>query len=761
MKQSYKTVNQNNKIKIICLFILSLIFLILPLNIFGQDQLDNFYYYEGSKVYLEVNKQKLSISFKGENAINTFNSIRASKSEIIEDKTKTSVIPLKENSNNNNHSEKIYYMELNTNPSSIRDYRSLIENYKKLSNVLMISPTYKINGGEFGLSNNFYVKLKHAEDLNLLRLKAKEMNLQILGKNKFMPLWFTLSIPSPRSLNALNYANLFYETGLFESTEPAFMYHNLLNTNDPYFNDQWTLKNTGQSGGNAGVDIKIEQAWNIATGSNIRVAVIDQGIQLNHPDLQSNISGTGYDAQTGTSPSQVRGAHGTACAGIIGAVSENNIGVAGVAPDSELMSISVGFGFGTTIQMLADGMNWSWQNGADIISNSWGGGTPSNLFNNSVTNALTNGRGGLGSIVVFSSGNSNVNGAQYPSNSNPLILCVGAIDRCGVRSGRIDIVPDSCDPWCSNCLPGSSFGTPLDVVAGGTSVPTTDRTGDVSGSGDYNPSSTSPPNNYSNFDYDRWFGGTSAACPFVSGVAALVLSANPNLTVQEVNTIIEQSAQKVRTDLYNYSNTGGRPNGTWNNELGYGLVNAYQALLLAQDCPDNLTIIQNVSSGQTDTQKAANTLTASNTIASGGIATYTGGQKVVLTTGFKANNGSSFVAKIEDCGNTITETIANLETESIQVKSESITIDIGDKNRFALHPNPTDKTFTITANHLFVKDGAISLKIYNTIGVLQSQKENLEIDTEIDVRSLPEGLYYIIITDTNGTSYSKRLVIKK
>jgi len=91
----------------------------------------------------------------------------------------------------------------------------------------------------------------------------------------------------------------------------------------------------------------------------------------------------------------------------------------------------------------------------------------SNLY---IDNALNLGRNGLGTVIVFSSGNTNIDGSVYPSNSNPRILCVGAVDRCGIRSGRINIVPDSCDPWPTNSSPGSSFGLPLDVVAAGTNV---------------------------------------------------------------------------------------------------------------------------------------------------------------------------------------------------------------------------------------------------------------------------------------------------
>lgn len=729
--------------------IFSIILLVCTNSIYGQNQLDNYYYYKGEKVPLSINTKTISISFEGENSISTFKSLKNNfnkTSEIIEDKTRTIVNAIDNNAEKRKNI-KTYYIEISTKTElSKKEYLNQIESLKKYNNTLMVSPTYKNKENtEFGLSNNFYVKLKNQKDIKLLYKKAKEFNIEILGHNQFMPLWFTLSIKTPQNYNALNLANIFYETELFESTEPAFIYHDLQNSDDSLFDDQWTLNNTGQSGGTSGIDINIEPAWNVSTGNNITVAVIDQGIELDHPDLITNIIGTGYDAQTNTTPSQVRGSHGVACAGIIGAEKDNNIGVAGVAPDSGLMSISISFS-GTTYQMLANGVNWAWQNGADVISNSYAGGAPSNIFDNAINNALANGRNGLGCVVVFSSGNGNVNGAEYPSNSNPLILCVGAIDRCGVRSGRIDIIPQSCDAWCVGCRPASSFGTPLDVVAGGTSTPTTDRQG---------------ANGYTSTNYTLNFGGTSAACPYVSGVAALILNTDPNLTVNEVNEIIEQSAQKVRTDLYNYSNTGGRTNGTWNNELGYGLVDAYQAVLLAQsgNCSPNLTITQNVSAGQSDIQEAINSITATNIIFNNATAEYDAGSNVWLKPGFHARNGASFEAYIDGCASINSKLEEKPEPELIVIY-EKITINdttlLEDQEIIKAYPNPVTDLLTIKS-----KEEILSWELKNQLGkLINNSKSNKKsfLKDRLNVNQLGTGLYILKINLNDGRVIYKNII---
>ena len=268
-------------------------------------------------------------------------------------------------------------------------------------------------------------------------------------------------------------ANQFYESGLFTHAEPALMVDDFaLCTNDPLFGDQWGWDNVGLHGGTVGVDVNACDAWGISKGSrDIVVSVLDHGFEMTHPDLNGNTFGTGYDTNSGTSPSVVLGNHGTACAGIVGAEQDNNTGVSGIAPNLQLMSVSHTLsGVGTTSQsQLADGINWSWMNGADVISNSWGHNSLSgSIIDNAITNALTSGRGGLGTVMVFASGNSN-GGVIYPASGNPDVIAVGAMSPCAERKN-----PSSCDgeTWWGSC-----FGSELDVVAPGVLIPTTDRHG--------------------------------------------------------------------------------------------------------------------------------------------------------------------------------------------------------------------------------------------------------------------------------------------
>ena len=212
------------------------------------------------------------------------------------------------------------------------------------------------------------------------------------------------------------------------------------------------------------------------------------------------------------------------------------------------MSISSILSANTTIgiEQTADGINWAWQNGADIINNSWYVNFQSDFLEDALKKALKNGRNGLGTVVVFLSGNSskpqnpNSFGITYPANSIDDLIVVGAIDINGNRASSF-----------------SCYGEKLDVVAPGVNI-----------------LSTIYPNLLVNSS------GTSFSTPHVSGICALILSVNPCLSVKQVSDIIEKTSKKL--DNYTYTNSNNRPNGTWNNETGYGLVNAFEAVKLAQ-----------------------------------------------------------------------------------------------------------------------------------------------------------------------------------
>jgi subtilisin family serine protease len=308
--------------------------------------------------------------------------------------------------------------------------------------------------------------------------------------------------------------------------------------NDHYFvnGQQWNL--------NGVFGINYCAARSITTGNpNIIVAVFDQGIVRGHPDIV-NIHSNSYDTETLTSPSQLYYVHptglnhGTPVAGIIGASSNNGIGIAGVAPNCRLMDISNKLNIDPlSREKRANGINWAWRNGASVINNSWSSSVAFSVIDEAIDSALQYGRGGRGTVVVFCTGNNSNPTVNYPAYVNSDIIAVGSTTSNGQRAGS------------------SNYGDALDIVAPGELIRTTDV-----------------------IDY-RTEMGTSFAAPHVSAVAALILSVNPNLTQKQVADIIKSTARKVGP--YTYSNTPGRPNGTWNNEMGHGLLDAGAAVAKA------------------------------------------------------------------------------------------------------------------------------------------------------------------------------------
>lgn len=432
------------------------------------------------------------------------------------------------------NSFRVFVCEDNVQDESRSEGIPLSAKLKSISATAMVAPCYKSeNGDNIAITPYLNVKLKKAADYKLLENAARENNLRIVSQDKFMPLWYILSVTTATGETSLDIANKLYETGLFAESIADFSSENdAYCSYDPMITQQWGLYNAKYDD----IDISICGAWSYATGRGIKIGILDEGVDMNHIDLAQNLHPLSFDTESGTSPARLLGDHGTHCAGIAAAVRNNGLQVAGVAPEAKIVSISNSL-IGITNSRLkrADGFVWAYQNGVDIISNSWGSSTEHPAINTAIADAFKYGREGKGCIVVFAAGNGgNEIPVAYPANCNDKIIAVGALDTVG------------------NVARFSQTGAKLDVVAPGVAI-----------------LSTVPNNQVVSWD------GTSMACPHVAGLAALILERNPRLTVTQVNDIIEKNTKKVGTDEYNEVHK----NGTWNRKYGYGLIDAEKALI--------------------------------------------------------------------------------------------------------------------------------------------------------------------------------------
>lgn len=335
---------------------------------------------------------------------------------------------------------------------------------------------------------------------------------------------------------------------------------------DPLASEQWHLRNTGQSGGTPGEDLNVEGAWQVVDGTGVRIAVIDSGIEVVHEDLLPNIvPNASFNYRPGKHFGSAYplpcsdGNHGTAVAGIAAARGNNGVGVTGVAPAASMVALNP-----LATNMDADIAHaLGYQRDANAIyANSWGspdGGVlfPSDAsFDNALAQGLAQGRGGLGSIFVFPSGNGGTiardgGGSIISDNSNfdGYVNKRGQITVCAVDdNGR--------RPWYGEIGANVLVCAPSSNLAANGAITTTAL----------------------NNRYTSTFTGTSASSPMVSGTVALMLQANPSLTWRDVQLILASTARQNSPTSAGWTQNFGLRH---HPEFGFGTVDAAAAVAAA------------------------------------------------------------------------------------------------------------------------------------------------------------------------------------
>jgi subtilisin family serine protease len=340
--------------------------------------------------------------------------------------------------------------------------------------------------------------------------------------------------------------------------EPDYKVKALMFPNDPYYassnswgqgyDDLWDMKK-----------ISCLSAWDIAQGEGVIVAVIDTGVDYTHPDIAANMWNDGADhygydfVNNDVDPMDGYG-HGTHCAGTIAAIGNNNLGIIGVAPKAKIMAVKGLDDYGSGyVSVLALCLRYAADNGADVLSNSWG--VPG--FSQTIADAVDYAHD-LGCVIVAAAGNNNADAINFSPANLSNVITVSALDQN--------------DQKCYF----SNYGQKIDVGApgGNGNFLLSDGT-----RAEYNVLSLLAPNSYFATNLSAYIvgtnylriAGTSMACPHVAGLAALILSHDPTFTNEEVRQVIRVSADDVG------------PTGQ-DIDSGYGRINAYTAVQINSVC---------------------------------------------------------------------------------------------------------------------------------------------------------------------------------
>lgn len=342
-------------------------------------------------------------------------------------------------------------------------------------------------------TNRVIVKLK-SSSYGIHGVKSVEMAKRV---NTSMGKFITLKVPRGTSISRF-IAELEKRKDVVYA-EPDRIIKLQGTPNDPDLNQQWHHDT-----------IHTEKAWQRSKGAGVTVAVIDDGMDLSHPDLRLRIVRP-YDVVSDT-PYPSKGEHGTHVGGIIASNANNALGGAGVAPESYIMPIDVFDGDGAYTSDIVYAIQYAVYYGADIINMSLASYYYSSSFNSAVQYAYQH-----GVLVVASAGNDETNSPAYPAAYDH-VLSVGATDKNDQLS------------WFSN------YGSNVDMTAPGSSIWST------------------IPGGYG------YMSGTSMASPIVAGVAALVKASDASFTSDDLYNRLTRTADDLGSSGRDYYYGSGRVN---------------------------------------------------------------------------------------------------------------------------------------------------------------------------------------------------------
>jgi subtilisin-like proprotein convertase family protein len=363
-----------------------------------------------------------------------------------------------------------------------------------------------------------------------------------------------------------------YYNGDIESFSPLITNQQITRSipNDEDFNDQWHLRNTGQTSGTSGEDANVTSVWNSYTGTGIIISVVDDGLDKDHPDISPNYSPThSYDwcnSDSDPTPTSNNG-HGTAAGGVAAAAGDNSIHVSGAAYNATLGgSTLIACWSGDSLE--ANALSFL-NDEIDIYTNSWGpsdnGQTlsaPGPLMLAAFEEDAYQGRNGLGNIITWAAGNglTSDDNANYDGWANSrFTIAVSAITHYGEQSYYSE--------------PGANILIAAHSNGDGEAITTTDIHD--------NPDISSDDAGYDNGNVTNSFGGTSSATPLAAGVIALILEANENITWRDLQHILVNSARKNDPNDSSWEiNDAGHD---VSHKYGFGAIDAGLAVSLAEN----------------------------------------------------------------------------------------------------------------------------------------------------------------------------------